>query len=154
MLAARLGALPLALKIVGSYLAGSADIPAAFAEPGSIGTYLDYLHALDGDGAGTPAASGDLTPAQARALIGRTWDLTLQRLDGRQMPEARQLLRLLASLADAPIPYELLLRPAELAKSQIFGEITGTRLWQAITALDDVASSTSPAATRLRTGSA
>lgn len=33
-MAGRLGGLPLALKIAGSYLAQSASIPAAFADPG------------------------------------------------------------------------------------------------------------------------
>src|SRR6202050_4309780 len=99
-LAARLGGLPLALKIAGSYLAESAEIPAAFAEPGTITTYLGYRDAID-------PAGEHLSQDQALSLIGRTWDLTLDRLDGR-VPEARELLRLLSCLADAPIPYELL----------------------------------------------
>ena len=46
MLAARLGGLPLALKIAGSYLAEAAAVPAAFADNGVIRTYRQYLDAL------------------------------------------------------------------------------------------------------------
>ena len=61
----------------------------------------------------------------------------MDRLDARQLPEARQVLRLLAVFADAPVPYELLLSPTVLADSLVFPGITGARLWQAMTALDD-----------------
>ncbi len=139
-LAARLGRLPLALKIVGSSLASSANVPPAFADPGAISTYHDYLNALD---LGTAEvlrsrSTGELTQAETRVLIGRTWDLTLDQLEARQLPEARPLIRLLACLADAPIPYELLLNPAELAKSRLFAGISGIRLWQVLGALSDV----------------
>src|ERR1022692_692136 len=117
-LAVRLGGLPLALKIAGSYLAGSAATPSVFADPGVIRTYRQYREALDTDGLAAvfPPASGEITQEQARGLIGKTWDLTLDLLDARRVPEARQLLRLLARLADAPGPYELLLPPAILAE--------------------------------------
>ena len=137
-LAMRLGGLPLALKIAGAYLAASAAIPAAFADPGAIGTYRQYLAAVEaGPGTVFPAAGGELTQEQARSLIGVTWDLTLDRLDARQLPEARHVLRLLATFADAPVPYQLLLAPAVLAGSPPLAGITGPRLWQALTALDD-----------------
>lgn len=42
MLAIRLGGLPLALKIAGSYLAKSAAIPPAFADANLIHTYGQY----------------------------------------------------------------------------------------------------------------
>jgi len=139
-LAERLGGLPLALKIAGSYLAESAAVPAAFAEPGTISTYRQYLDALQaGEFARLfPLPGTGLTQEQARSLIGATWDLTLDRLDARQMPEARHLLRLLATFADAPIPHELLLDPALLAAAspQLPG-ITGPQLWQTLTVLDD-----------------
>ena len=62
-------------------------------------------------------------------------ELTLDLLETRQLPEARALLRLLASMADAPVPHELLLDPAILADSSLFAGITGPRLWQALQAL-------------------
>jgi tetratricopeptide (TPR) repeat protein len=133
-LADRLGGLPLALKITGSYLYESASVPLAFADPGVIRTYRQYREALDGGTFPTPSA--ELTQDQARELIGRTWDLTLDLLDARQVPEARLLLRLLAAFADAPIPYELLLHPETMAASPLFEAITGPRLWQVLQSLD------------------
>ena len=140
-LAARLGGLPLALKIAGSYLAEAAAIPAAFVDTGVIRTYRQYLDSLQGGelAAVFPAPGGQLTPDQARGLIGRTWELTLDLLDARPLPEARQVLRLLACFADAPVPYQLLLNPATLAASPPLRDITGARLWQALKALDDFA---------------
>jgi NB-ARC domain len=116
-LAKRLGGLPLALKIAGSYLAKSAATPAAFADPGLPRTYQQYLAAIDsGDlDVAFPGPSGELTQEQARELIGRTWDLTLDLLDDRGVPEARKILRLLASFADAPIPYQILLHPSTMS---------------------------------------
>jgi Tetratricopeptide repeat/NB-ARC domain len=138
MLASRLGGLPLALKIAGSYLGESAAIPATFADTGVIGTYRQYQDAIQAGDLGTvfPAPDGQLTAEQARGLVGRTWDLTLDLLDARPLPEARRVLRLLASFADAPVPYELL-HPDTLAASRLLRDITGSRLWQALKALVD-----------------
>ena len=139
LLASRLGGLPLALMIAGSYLAKAAAIPAAFADTGVIRTYRQYQDTIQAGELGKvfPAPGGQLTAEQARGLIGRTWDLTLDLLDARPLPEARQVLRLLASFADAPIPYQLLLYPDTLAASSSLRDITGSRLWQALNALAD-----------------
>ena len=133
-LAERLGGLPLALKIAGSYLAESVAIPAAFAAPGMIRSYRQYRDALDaGDlEAVFPAPGGELTRDQMRGLIGRTWELSL----ASQIPEARGVLCLLATFADAPIPYELVLHVSTLAASPLLRNITGPRLWEALQALD------------------
>ena len=139
MLAVRLGGLPLALKIAASYLANSVAIPAAFADAGTISTYQSYRQALDAGELETVLVEpgGQMTEGQAFTLIGRIWELTLERLDARQLPEGRRVLQMLATFAHAPVPYELLLRPDTLAASPIFSGITGTRLWLAITALND-----------------
>ena len=139
LLAVRLGGLPLALKIAGPYLAEAAAIPAAFTGTGVIRSYRQYRDAIQAGDLGTvfPAPGGQLTAEQARGLIGRTWDLTLDLLDARPLPEARRVLRLLASFADAPVPYELLLHPGPLAASAPLRDITGSRLWHALKALDD-----------------
>ncbi len=137
-LARRLGGLPLALKIAGSYLAESTAVPAAFAGQGLIRNYRDYQQAVE-EGrfdVGFPAPSGEeLTPEQARGLIGRTWDLTLNLLEARQFPEARRILRLLATMAEAPVPHELLLDQGILAETPFFAGMTGPRLWQVLQAL-------------------
>ena len=139
LLAVRLGGLPLALKIAGSYLAEAAAIPAAFTGTGVIRSYRQYRDAIQAGDLGTvfPAPGGQLTAEQARGLIGRTWDLTLDLLDARPLPEARRVLRLLARFGDAPVPYELLLHPGPLATSAPLRDITGSRLWHALKALDD-----------------
>ena len=64
LLAARLGGLPLALKIAGSYLAESAAIPAAFADTGVIRTYRQYRDAIQGGDLETvfPAPGGAADP--------------------------------------------------------------------------------------------
>src|ERR1035438_5098284 len=137
-LAARLGGLPLALKIAGSYLAESAAVPAAFAGPGLIRSYRAYRQAIE-EGqldVAFPAPGGaELTPEQARGLIGRTWDLTLDLMETRQLPEARPMLRLVASMAEAPLPHEVLLNPEVLGDSRFFPGITGPRVWQILQAL-------------------
>ena len=138
-LAVRLGGLPLALKIAGAYLADAAATPHIFAEAGQVRSYRQYQQAINSGDFNTvfPAAGQDMTQEQARELIGRTWDLTLDLLEARQMPEARPLLRLLAVFADAPLPYQMLLHPASLAASPLFAGMTGPRLWQVISTLDD-----------------
>jgi len=139
MLAVRLGALPLALRIAGSYLASSAALPAAFTDAGTITTYQGYREAMDccQPRQELTPSTGQMTQVDVQTLIGRTWELTLDRLDARHMPEARQILQLLASFADAPIPYELLLNPGIMAASPFFPEITGPRIWEVMTALDN-----------------
>ena len=137
-LARRLGGLPLALKIAGSFLAESVAVPAAFAELGAACTYSQYLAALEGGQLETvfpTPSAGEFTRDQARQVIGRTWELTLDMLTARKMPEARRVLRLLACLADAPIPYELLLDTGILSDSPLLEGISGPRLWQILETL-------------------
>ena len=137
-LARRLGRLPLALKIAGSFLAESMAVPVALAAQSLARTYSQYLAAVESGQFEMvfPAPSaGELTPEQARQVIGRTRDLTLDLLTARQMPEARRVLRLLACLADAPIPYELVLNPGTLRDSPLLEGINGPRLWQILKTL-------------------
>jgi tetratricopeptide (TPR) repeat protein len=137
-LAERLGSLPLALRIAGSFLAELAEIPPAFADLAPVCSYLHYREILEQGNlhAAFPAhEENTLTADQARGIIDRTWELTLDQLESRRIPEARKLLRLLACMADAPIPHELLLHPPSLADSPFFPDITGLRLWQVLQAL-------------------
>jgi tetratricopeptide (TPR) repeat protein len=137
-LADRLGRLPLALRIAGSFLAELAEIPPAFADTTPIRSYLEYRETLEqGDLDTVFPSSGPtiLTLDHARGIIDRTWEITLDQLESHDFPEARKLLRLLACFADAPIPYELLLHPPTLATSPLFADITGLRLWQVLQSL-------------------
>ncbi len=99
-LARRLGGLPLALYLAGSYLASP------FARWNSFAAYRGAL-----DSTGLPGALADLDnpAAQARATIQRTWDLSLDALAADGVPQARPLLLLLSCYAPAtPIPATLL----------------------------------------------
>jgi tetratricopeptide (TPR) repeat protein len=102
----RLGGLPLALHLAGSYLASP------FAR---WHTFAEYHHALDS--VHLPAALADLDEplADARTAIQRTWDLSLDGLAAGGQPQARPLLLLLSCYAPAtPIPTGLL-QPQPLA---------------------------------------
>jgi hypothetical protein len=133
-LADRLGGLPLALQLAGRYFSESADIPPAYAA-NVIRTYRQYQHAIEDAALRRPG--GEMTQEQAIELVGRTWDLTLDLLEARKVPEARPVLGLLSSFAAAPIPYELLLDTDLLAASPPFQDITGLRFWRVLKALDD-----------------
>jgi tetratricopeptide (TPR) repeat protein len=96
----RLGGLPLALHLAGSYLASG------FAQWRS---FADYRQALDS--AGLPDALADLDDpgAMARSTIQQTWGLSLDALTAGGCPQARSLLLLLSCYAPAtPIPAALL----------------------------------------------
>jgi tetratricopeptide (TPR) repeat protein len=136
-LAARLGGLPLALKIAGSYLRDAATTPAVFTGL-KLRSYTEYREAVERAdlSASKQAGDEDLSEGQAQELIGRIWEPTRRLLEARPVPHAQAVLRLLASLAAAPIPY-LLLDPGLIMESPAFADITGPQLWQALTALAD-----------------
>jgi tetratricopeptide (TPR) repeat protein len=145
----RLGRLPLALRLAGVYLAEAVDTP----WPGPASTYAEYQAALE-DGCIGDLADQELDrmdheghEAHDRAVIGRTWEISLDRLEQQGMPEARPLLRLLSCFALAPVPYGLLLHPQVLSASPLFTRIDATSLWRLLRALADLSLITiSPAA--------
>jgi tetratricopeptide (TPR) repeat protein len=136
-LAARLGGLPLALKIAGSYLRDAATTPAVFTGQ-KLRSYTEYREAVERADLTASKHSGgeDLSEGQAQELIGTIWEPTRRLLEARPVPHAQAVLRLLASLGTAPIPY-LLLDPGLITESSAFADITGPQLWQALTALAD-----------------
>ncbi|MFJ3103793.1 FxSxx-COOH system tetratricopeptide repeat protein [Streptomyces sp. NPDC086835] len=100
-LAARLGGLPLALHAAGTYLAGPTS---------RYRTFAAYRQALEQElrfllGAAHPNASH---PQVARAVVRHTWEVSLDQLAGEGNALARPLLRLLALLAQAPVPLSLI----------------------------------------------
>ena len=132
-LADRLGGLALALALAGHYLADANQLP----PPGAITSFDAYLGALDADGVaevlpgpGQPPAGGP-----APAVIAEAWELSLDLLDQRGLAPARSLLRLLAVLADAPIPYQAILDPAALAASPLFPGLDAAQLRRLLHAL-------------------
>jgi tetratricopeptide (TPR) repeat protein len=99
-LARRLGGLPLALHLAGTYLASP------FARWRGFGGYLQAL-----DSAVGPQALADLdpVPADSRNAVSRTWELSLDALAAQGLGQARQVLYSLSCLAPAtPVPQGML----------------------------------------------
>ncbi|MFF8772647.1 tetratricopeptide repeat protein [Kitasatospora sp. NPDC015120] len=124
-LAARLGGLPLALRLAGTYLTEAGRTPAPFRAPGTPTTYADYRQTWEDGPQG-------LDPAH---VLPRTWAMSLDLLEQRGHAHARALLELLASFADADLPYALLLAPGRLADAGPLAALDGPALWQHLTAL-------------------
>ncbi|MFE6866596.1 tetratricopeptide repeat protein [Kitasatospora sp. NPDC057692] len=124
-LADRLGGLPLALYLAGAYLTEATRTPAPFRAPGTPTTYAAYRRAWEDGPQG-------LDPAH---VLPRTWAMSLDLLEQRGHTHARRLLELIASFADADLPYTLLLTPDRLADTGPLAELDGPALWQHLTAL-------------------
>ncbi|KUN57523.1 hypothetical protein AQJ46_47450 [Streptomyces canus] len=124
-LAQRLGGLPLALRLAGTYLADANTVPAAYREPDTPIDFCSYQAALD----------RGLELVDHGNVIAQAWDMSLNLLDQRGMPLARPLLRLIATFADAPLPYTLLLTPETLAFAGELGHLDGPGVWRLLSAL-------------------
>lgn len=125
-LARRLGGLPLALRMAGSYLAEVNAMPDAFRDTDMPAEFDAFVQALDG-----PVGRG-LNPAP---VIADTWRLALDMLERRGFPYASAVLELLSSFADAPIPYALVLRAPLLDGQPGFESIDGSTIWRTLRAL-------------------
>jgi hypothetical protein len=102
-LGGRLGGLPLALSLAGTYLnSGISRWP----------SFASYAHALDSGPAAARLLRLDPDMAYAgepRATVMRTWELSLDDLARHGLRHARPILRLLSCFAPAvPIPFEIL----------------------------------------------
>jgi tetratricopeptide (TPR) repeat protein len=142
VLAQRLGGLPLALCLAGRHIAEARSIPPAFAGAEAARTFAGYVQALDhGRHDELFGAHGGTTTADrpARDLVGRTWELSLDLLAARGLPLARPLLRLLSCLGPGPVPCGLLLRPATLSASPLFGSVSGRLTWEMLRSLSGLA---------------
>jgi tetratricopeptide (TPR) repeat protein len=98
-----LGCLPLALTLAGSYLAHQLV---------EVWTMSDYGENLREDPItliDQGALSGDPSP-EARHLVSRTWQITLDALADQGIPEATTLMRLLAQWGAEPLPLTVLSR--------------------------------------------
>ncbi|MEU6378967.1 tetratricopeptide repeat protein [Streptomyces sp. NPDC046909] len=99
-LAKRLGALPLALHLAGTYLASP------FARWRSFGA---YQRALNSTAVSEVIADLDSLRTNSRAAVSQTWELSLDALTAQGLGQARRVLYLLSCLAPAtPIPQDLL----------------------------------------------
>ncbi|MFG2883751.1 tetratricopeptide repeat protein [Streptomyces sp. NPDC048297] len=125
LLARRLGGLPLALSLAGTYLADANTVPAPYREPDTPVDFRSYQAALD----------RGLEHVDRDNVITQTWAMSLKLLDQRGLPLARPLLRLIATFADAPLPYTLLLTPHALAAAGELAHLDGPAVWRLLTAL-------------------
>ncbi|WP_433606085.1 tetratricopeptide repeat protein [Dactylosporangium sp. CA-139114] len=142
-LAHRLGGLPLALGIAGRYLGEVATMPPGLAGGGEVRTFDDYAAALDRAGPLRLLDEDEDEDAagpghgRTREIVGRTWELSLDLLAARGLPQARPVLRLLSCLRPAAVPPSLL-RADVLAAHAPFAGLTPRRLWRAVRGLADV----------------
>lgn len=97
--ARRLGCLPLALNLAGSYL--SRQLLESW-------TMSDYHEHLQEDPTGLIDQGADSPLADSRRLVSRTWQITLDALDIQGIPEATGLLRLLSCFSPEPLPLTVL----------------------------------------------
>ena len=99
-LAARIGGLPLPLMLAARDLSSDVTRRRSFG---------DYVHDLDDPGCRPRLLSpepGLGTPADDRSVVLRTWELSLDELSRRGVPQGRHLLRLLSCFAAAiPVPH-------------------------------------------------
>ncbi|MER6921362.1 tetratricopeptide repeat protein [Streptomyces spiralis] len=125
LLARRLGGLPLALRLAGTYLADANNVPAPYREPDTPVDFRSYHAALD----------RGLEHVDRDNVIAQTWAMSVKLLDQRGLALAQPLLRLIATFADAPLPYTLLLTPRTLASSGELAQLDGPGVWGLLTAL-------------------
>jgi tetratricopeptide (TPR) repeat protein len=117
-LAVRLGGLPLALRLAGSYLArasrGAGILRHRNRAPSGLRTFVAYTAALGDLGTSLldESAFHSSTDIQLerlhRQLVGRTWEISLDLLHRQGMPEARMIMRLLSCFAATPFPADLI----------------------------------------------
>ncbi|GAA3076686.1 NB-ARC domain-containing protein [Streptosporangium carneum] len=113
VLAERLGGLPLALTAAGSYLS-QVGTGVGLLRPAHIRTFLQYDAALS---AGGSALLDQQDERRHRRLVGHTWEMSLDHLEGQGLTQARSLMRLLSCFAVAPLPVAVLSPSASTVRS-------------------------------------
>lgn len=134
----RLGGLPLALRAAGHYLELVTRVPML---PGTsaIRSFDGYRDALDRRSARSPDGSTtDHPDRQGIRLVHDSFGPSLELFAARGQSVAVVLLRVLACLADAPIPFAALLDAARLSASRLFPVIGADQIREALDALLDL----------------
>ncbi|MFK0194902.1 tetratricopeptide repeat protein [Kitasatospora sp. NPDC090308] len=128
-LARRLGGLPLALLLVGKYLAMT-SIDLMLPESEAPRTFAAYQEALDAEFTEAIAA----LPHDLHAPLAQTWEMSLDLLEMRGMTAARPLFRLISFFASEPLP-AVLLRRSVLAAANDFAGLSSSDLDVAVRGL-------------------
>ncbi|MEU4764379.1 tetratricopeptide repeat protein [Actinosynnema sp. NPDC023794] len=131
-LARRLGCLPLALRLAGRYLAVAKD---ALALPGLEPPTTFQAYQERWDERFTELTEGE--SASPRESLSRTWEMSMDLLAERGQPQTRQLLRLISTFAEAPVP-AFALDAAVMAESTLLTSVTAAQLSVLLRALQDV----------------
>jgi tetratricopeptide (TPR) repeat protein len=128
----RLGGLPLALRLAGRYLAVAKD---ALALPGLEPPTTFKAYRERWDERFTELTEGE--SASPRESLSRTWEMSMDLLAERGQPQTRQLLRLISTFAEAPVP-AFVLDAAVMARSDLLTAVTAAQLSVLLKALQDV----------------
>ncbi|WP_367130747.1 tetratricopeptide repeat protein [Saccharothrix sp. HUAS TT1] len=131
-LARRLGGLPLALRLAGRYLAVAKD---ALALPGLEPPTTFKAYQERWDERFTELTEGE--SASPRESLSRTWEMSMDLLAERGQPQTRQLLRLVSTFAEAPVP-AFVLDATVMATSDLLRDVTAVQLSVLLKALQEV----------------
>jgi pimeloyl-ACP methyl ester carboxylesterase len=126
-LSRELGGLPVALRAASDYVSSQIDGPDSVGADSINSLFKGYRAAVKRRFAAVPGAAfddsgGDLNLQRVKPAF----DLSLELLKDRGLPEAESMLILLAGLGISPIPYHMLLSTEVLAVSPFFPNITTT----------------------------
>ncbi|MFH9005832.1 aKG-HExxH-type peptide beta-hydroxylase [Streptomyces afghaniensis] len=136
LLAERLGGLPLALDLSGTFLKQAARGWPRVKGPR---TFADYRRSLDERLGGRVADRASAPDELERDLtrITATWELSLDLLKEQENHAAEPLMLLLAAFGASPIPHQRLLDPEVITQSELFASCRPSRpeLGRALTEL-------------------
>lgn len=132
VLSSRLGGLPLALVLVGRYLARTSTGP-VLSESRHVRTFTGYTSALDTEFADTIFALGRRVPHDQ--VLARTWERSLDLLESQGVAAARPLLRLLSFFSPSPLPAAILSASVMKFAPSLFGDIDADELEDAVAGL-------------------
>lgn len=134
-----LGGLPLALRAVGDYLK-SVHTTRVWQGEEVLRSFASYREALNRHFESPPGDRGaDLDELRGLEVIRRVFDISLDLLAGRGLTQAGNLLRVLACLNVAPVPYHVVLNQEALVRSPLFTELTGQQRLTVLEGLADLA---------------
>ncbi|WP_285789697.1 FxSxx-COOH system tetratricopeptide repeat protein [Micromonospora sp. NBRC 101691] len=127
-----LGRLPLAVHLAGAYLA--ATTTALLPDPRQPKTYRSYLALLENGGVG-PSDDREMTTE----VTERVLTVSIALLNARAQERAVALLRLLATFAEAPVPFRLMLDVHVLGQSRHLADTHPGQVSELLQALADLA---------------